>query len=42
MAKNEIERELVLQREMPYARELVWTAMTVPEHKTGGGGRTDS
>lgn len=29
----EIERELVLQREVPFARELVWTAMTVPEHQ---------
>lgn len=27
------ERELVLQREVPFARELVWTAMTVPEHQ---------
>ena len=26
------DRELVLQREVPYARELVWTAMTDPEH----------
>ncbi|MDO8448697.1 MAG: SRPBCC domain-containing protein [Rhodoferax sp.] len=29
----ESERELVLQREVPFARELVWTAMTVPEHQ---------
>jgi uncharacterized protein YndB with AHSA1/START domain len=29
----EIDRELVLQREVPFARELVWTAMTVPEHQ---------
>jgi glutathione S-transferase/uncharacterized protein YndB with AHSA1/START domain len=26
------ERELVLQREMPFTRELIWKAMTVPEH----------
>ena len=26
------ERELVLQREMPFPRELVWQAMTVPAH----------
>jgi len=26
------ERELVLQREMAFPRELVWKAMTVPEH----------
>ena len=29
----ESERELLLQREVPFARELVWTAMTVPEHQ---------
>lgn len=29
---NEYERELILQREVPFARELVWKAMTVPEH----------
>jgi glutathione S-transferase/uncharacterized protein YndB with AHSA1/START domain len=26
------ERELVLQRQLPFARELVWKAMTLPEH----------
>lgn len=26
------ERELVLQRELPFPRELIWKAMTVPEH----------
>jgi uncharacterized protein YndB with AHSA1/START domain len=32
MTNNEHERELVLQREMPFARELVWKAMTDPDH----------
>lgn len=32
MTSSENERELVLQREMPFARELVWKAMTDPEH----------
>ena len=32
MTSNEHERELVLQREMPFARELVWKAMTDPDH----------
>ena len=32
MISKEAERELVLQREMPFARELVWKAMTAPEH----------
>ena len=32
MTKSENERELVLQREIPFARELVWKAMTDPEH----------
>jgi uncharacterized protein YndB with AHSA1/START domain len=32
MIKDEKERELVLQREMPFARELVWKAMTDPAH----------
>ena len=27
-----MERELVLQREVPFPRELVWKAMTDPEH----------
>lgn len=30
---NETEREVVLQREVPFPRELVWKAMTVPEHQ---------
>lgn len=29
---SEQERELVLQREIPFPRELVWQAMTDPEH----------
>lgn len=33
MATSENERELVLQREVPFARDLVWTAMTEPEHQ---------
>ena len=32
MTSGEQERELVLQREMPFPRELVWEAMTDPEH----------
>jgi len=32
MATNESERELVLQRELPFKRELIWKAMTEPEH----------
>ncbi len=32
MAVNEKERELVQQRELPFPRELVWKAMTDPEH----------
>lgn len=32
MTTSEKERELVLQRELPFARELIWKAMTVPEH----------
>lgn len=31
--QNGIEREVVLQREVPFARELVWKAMTIPEHQ---------
>ena len=27
------ERELILRREVPFARELVWRAMTEPEHQ---------
>lgn len=32
MATNESERELVLQRELPFKRELIWKAMTEPDH----------
>jgi len=32
MSADEKERELVLQREVPFPRELVWKAMTDPEH----------
>ena len=33
MAGDEKDRELLLQREVPFARELVWKALTVPEHQ---------
>lgn len=33
MTIDESERELVLQREVSFPRELVWKAMTVPEHQ---------
>src|SRR5215813_8766124 len=32
MTRDEQDRELVLRREVPFARELVWKAMTDPEH----------
>jgi len=32
MANDDSERELVLQREMPFPRELVWRALTDPDH----------
>ncbi len=32
MATSKNERELVLQREIPFAGKLVWKAMTDPEH----------
>jgi uncharacterized protein YndB with AHSA1/START domain len=32
MTVDEKARELLLQREMPFPRELVWKAMTDPEH----------
>lgn len=32
MATTENEREVVLQREVPFPRELVWKAMVEPEH----------
>jgi uncharacterized protein YndB with AHSA1/START domain len=32
MKNVESERELVLQREIPFARDVVWTAITEPEH----------
>jgi uncharacterized protein YndB with AHSA1/START domain len=31
--QEETEREVVLQREVPFPRELVWKAMTIPEHQ---------
>lgn len=33
MTRHEEGRELVLQREVPFARELVWRVMTEPEHQ---------
>ena len=30
---NQADREVVLQRELPFPRELVWEALTVPEHQ---------
>lgn len=33
MMQDENERELVIQREVPFARELVWEAMTETEHQ---------
>jgi uncharacterized protein YndB with AHSA1/START domain len=33
MKPSENEREVVLQREVPFARERVWKAMTEPEHQ---------
>lgn len=33
MTTNEREREVVLQREVPFAREMVWKALTEPEHQ---------
>lgn len=33
MTTEEKERELVIKREIPFARELVWKAMTEPEHQ---------
>src|SRR5262245_65562132 len=32
MTTDETESELVLQREVPFPRELVWKAMTDPDH----------
>jgi len=32
MANDEKDREVVLQRQMPFPRELVWKAMTDPAH----------
>lgn len=32
MTANEQDRELVLQRKIPFARALVWTAMTEEQH----------
>lgn len=33
MTAGEQDRELVLWRELPFARELVWKALTEPEHQ---------
>jgi uncharacterized protein YndB with AHSA1/START domain len=33
MKSSENEREVVLQREVPFVRKLVWKAMTEPEHQ---------
>ena len=33
MASRDSERELILQREVPFPRELVWIVMTEPEHQ---------
>ena len=33
MATQDSEREIVQHREVPFKRELVWMAMTVPEHQ---------
>lgn len=33
MENNTQEREVVIQREMPFGRELIWEALTVPEHQ---------
>jgi uncharacterized protein YndB with AHSA1/START domain len=32
MSTNENEREVLIQREIPFARELVWKVITEPEH----------
>lgn len=32
MTTNEKDRELTRQRELPFARELVWKAITDPAH----------
>ena len=32
MTTDLADRELIVQREVPFARELVWKAMTLPEH----------
>lgn len=32
-AEPEVDREVVVQREIKFPRELVWAAMTVPEHQ---------
>jgi uncharacterized protein YndB with AHSA1/START domain len=32
MTTQESKRELILQRQVPFARERVWQAMTAPEH----------
>jgi len=32
MVKRDENREVVIERELPFPRELVWKAITVPEH----------
>ena len=33
MTTDETDRELIIEREVPFARELVWKAMTEAEHQ---------
>jgi len=42
MTTDEKEREVVLQREVPFARELVWKALTEPEYQNQWWARTAS
>lgn len=41
MSQNEQEREVILQREVPFPRELVWKAMTDPDHVNNWWGPDD-
>lgn len=41
MSQNEREREVILQREVPFPRELVWKAMTDPDHVNNWWGPDD-
>lgn len=41
MSQNEQEREVILQREVPFSRELVWKAMTDPDHVNNWWGPDD-